>query len=647
MLARLSSWSRTLSVSTRTALCLAAGFTILIAATALVAFGQEHATAIDESLARLDQRNTVVVEALANRFDRIAKTQTQAVALFRAESAALSPAEARRLFDRLYPRASDGTRRSTDAMFEGGKTAIGMTRGMAGYIPASIERDDAAVRDIVAATLAVRRLGEGSRFELESLYYFTPQNGIVIFAPDRPDRLEFYRHTAPADFGFQDREFATISTTAANPARKMKCTGLQSLISLKDQEVWTTGCMTPVDRDKRHVGTFGTSMPLDQIAPANRFAGSIDESVILISREGRLIYHPGYTLQNSSETGAYLDITTSDTPELAALWQLVSKHGKTGFTGRASALEAFVSLRPVPGAGWYALTVKPESLVLAKALRPIPRIAAMAVIALVVCLLIVTLVLRQLVAKPLRRLSRKAERITRDLAAESMLELPEEPRHGNEVALLVSRFETMASAIRQSHAELEARVADRTRALNEASDKLRILSELDPLTGVANRRKIMTDLEGRIERMNPGSALAVLILDIDSFKAINDRHGHVVGDDTLRALAIRVQSLLRPGDALGRMGGEEFMIVLDRARPVIAEAIAERVRAAIARQPFQVHGDLALNVTASLGVANWRPGDTAKALYARADAALYHAKAAGRNCAITARDRPEDNRTAA
>ena len=83
-----------------------------------------------------------------------------------------------------------------------------------------------------------------------------------------------------------------------------------------------------------HVGTFGTSMPLDQIAPAGRFAGSIDENVILISREGRLIYHPDYTLQHSSHTGTYLDITTSDTPELAALWQLVSRHGKTGFSGQ-------------------------------------------------------------------------------------------------------------------------------------------------------------------------------------------------------------------------------------------------------------------------------------------------------------------------
>ncbi len=636
---RLPPWFRLMSVSSRTAWSLAIGFTLVIAATALVAFWQERARAIDESLGRLDQRNSKVVEELAQRFDRIEKTQARTIELFQVERAALSPEKAQQLFDALYPRRPDGTRRSTDAMFDGGATPIGMTQGMAGFIPAGADRNPEAVRDIVAATLAVRRLGDGSRFELESLYYFTPRNEIVIFAPNRADRLEFYRHTAPASFAFQDREFATISTVAANPARHMRCTGLQSLISLKYQEVWTTGCMTPLDRDAQHIGTFGTSMPLDEIAPAGRFGGSQEEQVILVSREGRLIYHPGYTRQNSRKTEEYLDITRTDQPELAALWTLVRQHGAKGFVGRAKPLNGYVALRQVPGAGWYALTVKPEQLIMARALAPIPRIAAMAAIALAVCLLIVQLVLRQLVAKPLRRLSREAERITRELAAEEMLEMPENERGGNEVAQLVARFETMASAIRTSHAGLEQRVAERTSALNEANDKLRILSELDPLTGVANRRKIMAELDMRLDRMGPGSALAVLVLDVDRFKAINDRHGHVAGDDALRALASRVQSLLRPGDALGRMGGEEFMIILDRARPVVADAIAERVRAAIARQPFQVHGDVTLQITASLGLAAWVPGDSAKALYARADEALYEAKAAGRNCVIASFDR--------
>ncbi|MGQ3178933.1 MAG: sensor domain-containing diguanylate cyclase [Blastomonas fulva] len=399
--------------------------------------------------------------------------------------------------------------------------------------------------------------------------------------------------------------------------------------------------------DGRHIGTFGTSMPLDQVVPAGHFADNSDDNVILISREGRLIYHPEYTLQHSSRTGQYLDITTSDKPELRALWALVRKHGKSGFTGKADDLDAYVSLQAIPGAGWYALTVKPERLILAEALRPIPRIAGMAVVALFVCILAVTLALRSLVGKPLRRLTRDAQRITRELANDAILVLPDRDRSSNEVTRLVRWFETMASAIRQSHSLLEERVAERTSALNQANDKLRLLSEIDPLTGIANRRKILAELDDRLTRVRAGSAMAVLVVDVDNFKAINDRHGHVAGDDALRVLAQLMQSLLRPGDALGRMGGEEFVIILDRARPVIADAIAERIRAAIARNSFEVHGNLALSITVSIGVANWHPGDTARALYARADGALYQAKTAGRNCAITSRHVPGAERSAA
>lgn len=647
MRAWLQHWHRSLSISARTAWSLAIGFAIVIAATALIAFSQERATAIDETLTRLDQRNDRIVEELGQRFDRIANTQARALGIFQAEVATLDPAEARREFDALFPRQTDGTRRSMDALFDGGQTPIGYTQGMAAFIPAGIENDPEAVRDLIAATRAVRALGEGSQFELESLYFFTPGNAIVIFAPGRPDRLEFYRKTAPAGFAFQNKEFATIATPVANPAREMMCTGLQSLISLKQHEVWTTGCMTPVDRDGRHVGTFGTSMPLDQIAPAGHFAETAEERVILISPEGRLIYHPDYTLQHRSETSQYLDITASKKPELAALWSLVREHGKTGFAGKADGLDAYVALQAIPGAGWYALTAKPERLIVAEALRPIPRIAAMAIITLIVCILAVTLLLRGMVGRPLQQLTRDASRITRELANDAIIALPDHETGGNEVARLVSRFEIMASAIRQSHAMLEQRVAERTRALNEANEKLRNLSEIDALTGIANRRKILAELDSRLPRIRADGALAVLVVDVDNFKAVNDRYGHVAGDDALRVLAERMQSLLRAGDALGRMGGEEFLIILDRARPVIADAIAERIRAAIARQSFEVHGNLALPLTVSIGVASWHPGDSARALYARADAALYQAKAAGRNCAITSPYPPALDRSAA
>lgn len=632
MLARLHIWHGSLSVSARTAWSLAIGLTLVIATMAYMSFQEERANTVNESLAQLDHDNHEVVDDLERRFDRIAVTQARAIEIFRQERNALDIAQARRELDALYPRRTDGTRRSIDVMFEGGMTAIGITHGMAAFIPAGIDRDDAAVLDLIAATHAVRALSEGSRFELESLYFFTRANAIVIFAPGRADRLKFYRTAAPADFNFQDREFATIATQAANPARATRCTGLQSLISLKNRALWTTVCMTPVDRDARHIGAFGTSVPLDNVVTPANYTHAQD--VILISREGRLIHHPAYIHRNSADNGNYVDITASANPELRALWALVRQHGRTGFAGRAEQLQAYVSLRAIPSAGWYALTVKPEAAVMARALRTMPAAIWTAVAALGISVLVVTMLLRRLVGMPLRQLTRDAQRITRDLAKDEILALPAAEKGANEVTRLTRQFETMASAIRQSHALLEQRVAERTCALNEANEKLRALSEVDPLTGIANRRKILAEMEARMTRLRPDSMMAALVIDIDNFKSINDDLGHVAGDDVLRALAQRVQALLRPGDAIGRMGGEEFMVILDRARPVVADAIAERIRAAIARQSFEVHGNLALKVTVSIGVASWHSGDTARSLYARADTALYAAKTAGRNCAM-------------
>jgi diguanylate cyclase (GGDEF)-like protein len=123
----------------------------------------------------------------------------------------------------------------------------------------------------------------------------------------------------------------------------------------------------------------------------------------------------------------------------------------------------------------------------------------------------------------------------------------------------------------------------------------------------------------------------VILADADHFKRINDTYGHLAGDRVLREVAGRMMALLRPYDTVGRYGGEEFLIVLPRADAGRAWEIAERMRTRLAEQPFQV-GEVRLHIEASVGVAQLRaPGETAQELIRRADAALYTAKARGRN----------------
>ena len=164
------------------------------------------------------------------------------------------------------------------------------------------------------------------------------------------------------------------------------------------------------------------------------------------------------------------------------------------------------------------------------------------------------------------------------------------------------------------------------------SRRLRDLTLLDPLTGVANRRGIEREAARAIGgATRPGDSVSLLILDLDHFKAINDRHGHAAGDRVLRAAADAWHTVLRGCDPLGRIGGEEFVVVCADTTLEQALVVAERLREATAALLFD-DVDPGLRVTVSIGVAqSQRSDDTHEDVLARADAALYRAKQRGRD----------------
>lgn len=156
---------------------------------------------------------------------------------------------------------------------------------------------------------------------------------------------------------------------------------------------------------------------------------------------------------------------------------------------------------------------------------------------------------------------------------------------------------------------------------------LMLSNTTDPLTGIPNRRQLDRHLEKVTGKMIP---MSVIMLDIDHFKMVNDTYGHDVGDLVIRQFASVVKTSVRPADFLGRYGGEEFMVICGADRKEAAE-IAERVRHAVSARPVNVSDGQAINITASLGVAEYVPGDSPRSLIDRADKALYTAKQTGRN----------------
>lgn len=164
-----------------------------------------------------------------------------------------------------------------------------------------------------------------------------------------------------------------------------------------------------------------------------------------------------------------------------------------------------------------------------------------------------------------------------------------------------------------------------------ASERLRLefehIASHDTLTGALSRRALLECCQHELERCRRyGRPAALLMLDIDHFKAVNDRHGHLVGDRVLREVVDAVRQALRQADRIGRYGGEEFVVLLPETDRPAALAVAERMRLAVARRRG------APACTTSIGLSCLQAEDAGTdALLARADAALYRAKAQGRN----------------
>lgn len=165
-------------------------------------------------------------------------------------------------------------------------------------------------------------------------------------------------------------------------------------------------------------------------------------------------------------------------------------------------------------------------------------------------------------------------------------------------------------------------------------------ARIDAKTGLLNAATWHVEAELEVSRATRiGSPLAIAIADIDHFKAVNDQHGHLVGDAVLSLLSAAMSGLLRDYDLLGRFGGEEFAICLPHTSPEEALQVAERLREKISLMGTEAAGALPVNLTISVGVASVElTHRTLDELLAAADAALYRAKAAGRNCVLLSRE---------
>ena len=197
----------------------------------------------------------------------------------------------------------------------------------------------------------------------------------------------------------------------------------------------------------------------------------------------------------------------------------------------------------------------------------------------------------------------------------------------------------MAERIAASQENLQQQVAVATEELRQQKEAAEMLARVDALTGVASRRAFTERAELEIQRaLRYRQPLCVVMVDLDRFKRVNDTYGHSVGDAVLVAFAQAIMHEVREVDMVGRLGGEEFAVLLPGIAGEEAMRVAERMRLAVEKRELMVGGQ-PLRFTASFGVAEFDGIELNMAgLLARADSALYHAKHTGRNRVVFADD---------
>jgi len=223
--------------------------------------------------------------------------------------------------------------------------------------------------------------------------------------------------------------------------------------------------------------------------------------------------------------------------------------------------------------------------------------------------------LARALTRPLLQIVSAVQRFAGDARDDAELPL----RRGDEIGLLARSVREMQLQIRSQFLKLQTK-----------QDELDRLASRDSLTGLLNRRVFLDRLEHALAQARRSQQpLALLFVDLDRFKAINDSHGHAAGDAVLQALAQRLQQLVREADTVARIGGDEFVILLDHAGPALdAQAVADKVREALA-QPI-AFGALQLQAGASIGIGRFpADGATVGELLTAADRAMYAVKFAG------------------
>lgn len=535
-------------------------------------------------------------------------------------------------FDRYYFEPGDGTIRLREEFFRGVRDSDGLIRsGTSAFV--GRERPpltDELKRRLVLAYKLVDEYGPGWIGNFSNLHASLPENALVIHWPDAPWGLD-----AKADLNLVAGSVIRSTLQQENPSRKPVWTGLYYDLTAKH---WTVTHELPVDLDGKHLITPSLDIRLDDMIAgmiAHHPAGA--QNLILASN-GDLVAHPE-RIDEMRQNQGVLNVATLGDPKLLQIYQsIVARSSQAPEPGGVHIalvpeLDAYIGFTELEGPGWWFVTLYPRKLIDASAYEAARGLLLILFSLFALTTLIVIIVLRTSVARPINQVKLASERLAAGdylAIADGSVRLPEELN--NEIGLLARSFRAMAVRAGDAKGHLEQSVTARTLELEIANRKLEQLSFVDGLTSAYNRRAFDLDLGAAIAEAKSGKPRSALLLcDIDCFKLYNDSYGHEAGDQVLRTI---VETMARavPGNRVYRYGGEELAVILHPDQSKEWRMIGTAVVEAIAALKLPHRASELGFVSISGGLA--RIGNnvsSAPDIIKAADILLYQAKQQGRN----------------
>ncbi|MBY6127754.1 PAS domain-containing sensor histidine kinase [Qipengyuania aquimaris] len=396
----------------------------------------------ESATSELEIANEAAAERLRSELVLVSETESAASAIMESRLLADNPTR----FDEVFIEADDGAFHSRPELWEGSELAGSVQlQGFGAFAAPPLPVGERRAV-LMAAFDTIKAMANGLPSEIESLYFFTPTNDLLIFAPTREDRLSFYRE-APSDLDFQSSEFVAITSPKANPEGELRCTSLQTPVYDSSGQNWTTGCMLPLRRDGKHVGAWGISIPLKNLTRVlpQPPSGAL---TIIATGDGKLIHHSGLSAGATENLVANLDLATSEDALLRGLARHISG-GVGSEVEYAPELSAYVSGQRLEAPDWYVLTVLPETALSERAWAIAQRVIGVSAIAALMLGLLLAAVFHRTVARRIARLAARTDTVAEEMSS------PSRRREGGEINQLEQAFDKMEERLEQARSREE------------------------------------------------------------------------------------------------------------------------------------------------------------------------------------------------